>query len=440
MNDPVPRSTAAAAGSGRHGLGAALCRAAVALLAAVLLASCASLGDDLFLLNHLDDPAKADALTEAGIAQYTVRLVEHAEYEAVKEVRRYFDAALHYDPSNAQAKQYLDLVDTYLVTRLKANVKEADRLLAKKARTRNEDYLMVAAVEKAVRLDSQNEDVRRLQRETAAVRDVLVKEGLALERATVEKITDGTADDARDRLWIDAYLAAGRVLALDGKNDAALAEQARTRTQVDEAFARRIGAVRVLLGELKFTVSKAEIAEMSELSRRSGGLGDEAVRTAVYELNLRWARWLYGEKEYASADVRVKAALAAQRTPDATALAKRIADAQAKTETGSSFETTLKDIDRLIGAGELVAAANRLEALERSTTEKTKLAELDARRQRIRGFLADLYARGLAAYRVENFADAIEALETVVRIDVSYEQAADYLEKARSKQRLLEQY
>jgi hypothetical protein len=232
----------------------------------------------------------------------------------------------------------------------------------------------------------------------------------------------------------------GRVLALDAKNDVALAEQARTRKQVEEVFARRLAAVRGLLGELKFTVSKAEIAEMSELSRRSGGVGDEAVRTAVYELNIRWARWLYDQKEYASADVRVEAALAAQRTADATALAKRIADAQAKTETGGSYETTLKDVDRLIGAGELVAAQNRLEALERSTTEKAKLAELDARRERIRGFLADLYARGLAAYRVENFADAREALETVVRIDVGYEQAAEYLEKARSKQRLLEQY
>jgi hypothetical protein len=355
-------------------------------------------------------------------------------------VRRYFDAALRYDPSNAQARQYLDLVDTYLVTRLKANVKEADRLLAKKTRTRDEEYLMVAAVEKAARLDGQNEDVRRLQRETVGLRESLIKEGLALERATVEKITDKTADDARDRLWIDAYLAVGRVLALDAKNDAALAEQARTRRQVEEAFARRISGVRGLLGELKFTMSKAEIAEMSDLSRRSGGLGDEAVRAAVYELNVRWARWLYDQKEYASADVRVKAALAAQRTSDATALAKRIADAQAKTETGGSFETTLKDIDRLIGAGELVAAQNRLEALERSTMDKAKLAELDARRERIRGFLADLYAQGLAAYRVENFADAIEALETVVRIDVGYEQAAEYLEKARSKQRLLEQY
>jgi hypothetical protein len=419
---------------------AALLAIAAVLIAAASLTSCASLGDELFLLKHLDDPAKANALTEAGIEQYTVRLVQHAEYEAVKEVRAYFDAALHYDPSNAQAKQYLDLVDTYLVSRLKANVKEADRLLAKKARTRDEDYLMVAAVEKAARLDSQNEDVRRLQRETVDLRDTLVKEGLALERATVEKITDKTADDTRDRQWIDAYLAAERVLALNAKDEAALAEQARTRKQVEEAFARRLAAVRGLLEQLKFTVSKAEIAEMSDLSRRSGGVGDEAVRTAVYELNLRWARWLYDQKEYASADVRVKAALAVQRTADATALAKRIADAQAKTATGVSFEVTLKDIDRLIGAGELVAAQNLLEALERSTTDTAKLAELDVRRERIRGFLADLYARGLAAYRVENFADAIEALETVVRIDVGYEQAADYLEKARSKQRLLEQY
>jgi len=319
-------------------------------------------------------------------------------------------------------------------------VREADRLLTKKTRTRDEDYLMVAAVGKAARLDSQDEDVRRLQGETATLRDALVKEGLALERATAEKITDRTSEDARDRLWVEAYLAAGRVLALDARNETALAEQARTRRQLEDAFARRIGAVRGLLDQLKFTASKAEIAEMDELSRRSGGLGEPSVRTATYELNVRWARWLYDQKEYASADVRVKAALAAQRSSDATALAKRISEALAKTPTGVSFEASLKDIDRLIGAGELVAAWNRLAALERSTKERAKLGELDARRERIRGFLAELYARGLAAYREENFADAIEALETVVRIDVGYEQAADYLEKARSKKRLLEQY
>jgi len=413
---------------------------AAAAIAAAALASCVSLGDDRRLLAMLDAPAKANALTESGIEQYTVRLVQRGEYEAVREVRGYFDLALRYDPSNAQAKRYLDLVDTYLVTRLKANVKEADRLLAKKTRSRDEDWLLVAYVQKAARLDPQNEDVRRLAAETAALRDALVKEGLALERSIVDKITGVAAGDARDRLWVDAYLAAGRVLSLDAKNPDAQAEQTRARRQIEEIFARRLGEVRTLLGGLKFTASKAEIAEMNALSRRAGGLGDETVRMASYELNYRWARWLYGEKEYASADVRVKAALALQRSADAIALQKRISDALAATAIGASFETSLKDIDRLIGAGELVAAQNRLETLERSTVERSKLADLDARRERIRGFLADLYARGLAAYREENFADAIEALETVVRIDVGYEQAAEYLEKARSKQRLLEQY
>lgn len=418
----------------------AFAAALAAVLAAGSLASCATLGDELFLLRRLDHAAKANALTNAGIEQYTVRLVQHAEYEAVKEIRAYFAAALRFDPSNARARQYLELVDTYLATRLSANVKEAERLLAKKARTRDEDWLMVAAVAKAARLDGQNEDVRRLQRETADLRDALVKEELALERATVDKIPAASSADARDRLWIDAYLAALRVLSVDARNEAALGERERTRAEIGEAFERRLGEVRALLDQLKFTASKAQIAEMSELSRRSGGLGDETVRTASYELNYRWGRWLFEQRDYASADVRVKAALALRRTSEATSLEKRIADAMAAAATGVSFENALKDVDRLIGAGELVAARNRLAALERTATDATQARQLEAWRERIRSFLPELYARGLAAYRAENFGDAIEALETVVGIDVHYEQAADYLEKARSKQRLLEQY
>ncbi len=412
-----------------------------AALAAALLAACVTVSaDDTFLLAALDGQAKANALTEEGIEQYNVRLVQRSEFEAVQDVRAYFDAALRYDPDNTRARQFLDLVDTYLVSRLKANVKEADRLLAKKGRTRDEDWLLAVAVQRAVRLDPQNEDVRGLQAETAALRDALVKEGIALVQSTAGKITEKTPDDTRDRLWIDAWAAAGRVLALDPRNETALAEQARTRGEIQKAFTRRLAGMRTLLDGMKFTASKAEIAEMSELSRRSAGLGDEAVRTGTYELNYRWARWLYDQKEYASADVRVKAALAVRRTSDATALAKRISDAVAATATGATFETALKDVDRLISTGELSAAQARLEALDRSTAESDKLQQLDARRERIRSFLPDLYARGLAAYREEDFAGAIEALETVVRIDVGYEQAADYLEKARSKQRLLEQY
>jgi hypothetical protein len=44
------------------------------------------------------------------------------------------------------------------------------------------------------------------------------------------------------------------------------------------------------------------------------------------------------------------------------------------------------------------------------------------------------------AYRDEDFKAAIDLLQTVVGIQVDYEQAGDYLDKARSKQKLLEQF
>jgi len=43
-------------------------------------------------------------------------------------------------------------------------------------------------------------------------------------------------------------------------------------------------------------------------------------------------------------------------------------------------------------------------------------------------------------YRAEDFQKAVELLETVLAIDVEYEQAAEYLDKARTKQKLLEQF
>ena len=45
----------------------------------------------------------------------------------------------------------------------------------------------------------------------------------------------------------------------------------------------------------------------------------------------------------------------------------------------------------------------------------------------------------MQAYQDEDFKTAIEALRTVVGVQVDYAQAGDYLEKARSKQKVLDQ-
>jgi hypothetical protein len=68
------------------------------------------------------------------------------------------------------------------------------------------------------------------------------------------------------------------------------------------------------------------------------------------------------------------------------------------------------------------------------------MQQLDDRNEKIIESLKDLYDKGVDAYRSEDFKTAIDLLQTVVAIQVDYEQASDYLDKARSKQKLLDQY
>jgi len=59
---------------------------------------------------------------------------------------------------------------------------------------------------------------------------------------------------------------------------------------------------------------------------------------------------------------------------------------------------------------------------------------------KLRAGLKPLYDRAVEAYRAESFKQAIEGLKVVVAVDPDYEQAADYLEKARQKQSLVDQF
>ncbi len=164
------------------------------------------------------------------------------------------------------------------------------------------------------------------------------------------------------------------------------------------------------------------------------------MRNASYSLNYSWAKSLFAQKDYATADVRVDAALAVARSEEASALKRQIAAVKTKADASVSFDAALQDIDRLISADELVSAHRRIEILwQRRPRTRPSWRSLDDRRQTITGKLKDVYDKGVQAYRDEDFKTAIELLQTVVGVQVDYEQAGDYLDKARSKQKVLDQ-
>jgi hypothetical protein len=395
--------------------------------------------NDAFLLKALDDQAKAQALTNEGIQEYQIHLVQRHEYDQIPQIRQYFTTALSYDPGNTQAQQYVSIVDNFKSQRLSANVRAATRMMAKAKRSDEENYALFVTLQAAATIDPTDKRVQKMLSDTAQDRSQLVASYVSKSKAAVAGLTDSSSDAQREKAYLESLQWANRAMDVDPNNGAARGQAGAATGELTKLVTARTAAIQKLIANLKFTDARSQIASLNRLNRRTGNTFDDQVGTVSYSLNYSWAKWLYGQKDYDTAETRVDAALTVERTDEAVALKRRIVAMRTKADTGQSFDAGLKDIDRLIAAGELVSANRRIVSMARVTTNSDEQSTLDDRRQTILGKLKDIYDQGVQAYRDEDFKTAIELLQTVVAIQVDYEQASDYLDRARSKEKVLEQ-
>ena len=403
-----------------------------------LVFSCTS-ANDAFLIKALDDQSKAQALTNEGIQEFDLRLTHRQEFDKIPQIRQYFTVALAFDPGNTQAQQYLTLVDNYKTQKLQSNLNSATKTLAKAKRTDDDNYTLFVSLQTAARVDPGDPNVKKMLGDTSQDRSRLVDTYLARSRAALASVNDKTTDAAREKASIDALSFAKKALDVDPKNGAAQAQVTAVKADLVTIVAARTAAIQKLIAVSKFSDARSQVTSLNDLNRRTGSSFDADVRNASYSLNYSWAKALFAQKDYATADVRVDAALALQRSEEASALKRQIGAMKTKADAGISFDATVEDIDRLINSDELVSAHRRIETLARATTDQARLSTLDERRQAITGKLKDVYDKGVQAYQDEDFKTAIEALQTVVGVQVDYAQAGDYLGKARSKQKVLDQ-
>jgi hypothetical protein len=405
-----------------------------------LVLSCTSTSpNDAFLLKNLDEQSKAQALTSEGIQEYDLHLNHRQEFDQIPRIKQFFSTALSYDPTNTQAQQYLTLIDNFKSQKLQTNLNSAAKVLAKSKRTDDDNYMLFVSLQTASRLDPADPQVQKMLGDTSQDRSKLVDAYLAKSKASMSGITDKTPDATREKQYTDAYQSAGKALDIDPKSGAAQGQLNSVKAELTKIVAVHIAAIQKLLAASKFADARTQVTALNDLNRKTSNGFDTDVRNASYSLNYTWAKTLYAQKDYSTADVRVDAALAVRRTDEASALKKQIAAVRTKVDASVSFDASLQDIDRLIASEELVSAHRKIDVLARATTDQTKLATLDDRRQTITGKLKDIYDKGVQAYRDEDFKTAIELLQTVVGVQVDYEQAGDYLDKARSKQKVLDQ-
>jgi hypothetical protein len=161
-----------------------------------LVLGCTS-SNDAFLLKALDDQAKAQALTNEGIQEYDLHLTHRQEFSQIPQIRQFFTVALSYDPGNTQAQQYLQLIDNFKSQKLSANLNSATKMLAKAKRTDDDNYSLFVSLQTAVRIDPNDQNVKKMLSDTSQDRSKLVDSYLAKSRAALAQITDSTPDANR---------------------------------------------------------------------------------------------------------------------------------------------------------------------------------------------------------------------------------------------------
>lgn len=408
-------------------------------IAAFLISSCASLGDP-FLVAGLPDSEKAAALARTGIGMYKADILAKGDIESIPSVRRYFEAALRYDPANADAARYLMLVDEYRDKEFSRTIGTARTLSAKRSRAEEEEYQLHVAIRRAVTLDPGSKEAQTLLKETAGARQALVEKYLARVKTSTAAITESTSEGAREKIWIDAFRLVLRARELEPSYSEAYRTYQSLRDQIAGVVERRLGTLAGLYAKGAFDSAKGQIDLLDELNLKIGGEFSDRILAARYDLYYKWAQWHESRKEWSQAITRVNSALGIKRSPEAQALLKRVSDRRDTDDRGASFEAGLKNADAFLAKGDLLGAQRVIVSLSKTAATDGQRAQLEERRKRIRTALADVYQKGVQAYREERFKDAIAFLETVVGIDPAYEQAADFLEKARAKQAVLDEY
>ena len=195
--------------------------------------------DATFLVQKLDDQSKSKALTDAGIEEYDVHIVHRQEFDQIEQVKAYFTVALHFDPNNDQAQQYLSLIDNYKNKKVKASITSATRALAKPKRTDDDNYALFVSLQTAARLDPSNPSVQKLMGDTAQDRAKLVDMYIGKSKDALSGVDSKTPDAAREKAYTDSYMYATKALDVDPKNPAAQSQASNTKGELAKMVAAR---------------------------------------------------------------------------------------------------------------------------------------------------------------------------------------------------------
>jgi len=410
------------------------------IISTIAITSCASVKDPWMVAFGISDSERSAALTRAGETEYYDRLEKGGDLSALDRSREYLQAALRYNPLNAEASRLIGLVENYRSSNAAAAMAKARELLKKSPRTADEEYRMHAAIQRASELMPKDTEIAKVHKETAVARSALAKSFVEKSEKKRTSVAPDANDQVKEQATIDAFQIADRAVEIDPKNTDAATIRAELKVEIESILKRHIAELKGMNEAGSFAEAKTQIALLQELDGKIGKTFTNELTESEYDLYFSWAAFHEKRKNWKDAESCAQQAIAIKKTGEGTTLLKRVVNAREEEDRGEGFEQGLRNIDSCIAKGDLVAAQRLIASLTKTAAETNRKQPLDEKKKALDNAVSALYARGVKAYREEKFRDAAAALKTVVAVNPSFEDAADYLEKAQAKQKLVDQY
>jgi tetratricopeptide (TPR) repeat protein len=167
---------------------------------------------------------------------------------------------------------------------------------------------------------------------------------------------------------------------------------------------------------------------------------DNGLKRLQYDINFGWANQLFDSGKFDAASDKVEYALRYNKTEEALSLQSKIQESKEKTDIATSFPVWLENIDDLIARQEYAMAVKKINYCELKIKDDPRKAQLEARKKRMLDQVETIYKAAVDNFVNENYEDAIDQFENVLAISPGYKDASNYLQEARSKEKILKSY
>ncbi len=411
---------------------------ATVLSALVSCMNAPSKGESL-LLKNLNDKEKSAILSDKGIRMYK-NMTDKDDASLAPDIRGVFEESLKYDPANKDAGDYLTKISKYVNEYTSNNISLAKKNMEKKqGRTDDDDYSLCVLLQKTYKADPSNKDVIAFKNNTKDIRENLAKKMLL--DGDSQLILAKKDKTNQEKTSVSAIEKFDKAISLGSSLDGTLSSKRTEAVNIlSVIIEKNIDGTKKLIAQNNFKDAETNIKTLIKNNEYSNHKYDDALVNLQYELYFTWSNNLFSLNKIDSASEKIDAALKFKQTPEAQSLQAKIQEKKNKANVAGSFNSWLSEIDDLIAQKDFVSAVKKINSIEGKVKEKDRKSQLTDRKNIMKSQIDTIYTEAVTDFVNENYTNAIKGFQNILALEPNYKDAKNYLEKAKSKTKILESY